>query len=52
MRRIGILMAHAESDPEFQAYVAAFREGLKKSGGWKVATSGSTFAGARSMTRN
>ena len=32
MRRIGVLMAHAESDPEFQAYVAAFREGLQKVG--------------------
>ena len=32
MRRIGVLMAHAESDPEFQAYVAAFREGLQKMG--------------------
>jgi putative ABC transport system substrate-binding protein len=32
MRRIGVLMAHAENDPEFQAYVAAFREGLQKLG--------------------
>ncbi len=32
MRRIGVLMAHAESDPEFQAYVTAFREGLQKLG--------------------
>ena len=32
MRRIGVLMAHAESDPEFHAYVAAFREGLQKLG--------------------
>ena len=32
MRRIGVLMAHSESDPEFQAYVAAFREGLQKVG--------------------
>ena len=27
MRRIGVLMAHPENDPEFQAYVAAFRDG-------------------------
>ena len=27
MRRIGVLIAHAESDPEFHAYLAAFREG-------------------------
>jgi putative ABC transport system substrate-binding protein len=32
MRRIGVLMAHAESDPEFEAYLAAFREGLEKLG--------------------
>jgi putative ABC transport system substrate-binding protein len=32
VRRIGVLMAHAESDPEFQAYLAAFREGLQKLG--------------------
>ena len=32
VRRIGVLMAHAESDPEFQAYVAAFREGLQNLG--------------------
>jgi len=32
VRRIGVLMAHAESDPEFHAYLAAFREGLQKVG--------------------
>ncbi len=32
VRRIGVLMAHAERDPEFEAYVAAFREGLQKLG--------------------
>jgi putative ABC transport system substrate-binding protein len=32
VRRIGVLMAHSESDPEFQAYLAAFREGLQKLG--------------------
>jgi putative ABC transport system substrate-binding protein len=32
MRRIGVLMAHPESDPEFKAYVAAFRGGLEKFG--------------------
>src|SRR3979411_1148212 len=30
VRRIGVLMAHAEVDPEFQAYVDAFREELQK----------------------
>ena len=32
MRRIGVLMAHGASDAEFQAYLAAFREGLQKLG--------------------
>jgi len=32
VRRIGVLMAIAENDPEGQARVAAFREGLRKLG--------------------
>jgi ABC-type uncharacterized transport system substrate-binding protein len=32
VRRIGVLMAFAESDPEAQARAAAFREGLQKLG--------------------
>ena len=32
MRRIGLLMAFAESDPEGQTFAAAFREGLQKLG--------------------
>ncbi len=32
MRRIGVLMAYAESVPEAQAWVATFREGLQKLG--------------------
>jgi putative tryptophan/tyrosine transport system substrate-binding protein len=32
VRRIGVLMAHTESDPEFQAYLGAFRDGLQKFG--------------------
>jgi len=32
MRRIGVLMGYAESDPEGQANVAAFREGLQELG--------------------
>jgi putative tryptophan/tyrosine transport system substrate-binding protein len=32
MRRIGVLMAHVETDSEFKAYVAAFRDGLQKLG--------------------
>jgi hypothetical protein len=31
MRRIGVLTAYSESDPEAQARVGAFREGLQKS---------------------
>src|SRR5262249_2626174 len=34
MRQIGMLMAHSESDPEFEAYVAAFPHGLQKVG-WR-----------------
>jgi len=30
--RVGVLMAYAESDPEAQASVAAFQEGLQKLG--------------------
>jgi putative tryptophan/tyrosine transport system substrate-binding protein len=32
LRRIGVLMAHPETDPEFRAYVTAFREGLENFG--------------------
>jgi len=32
MRLIGVLMAYAQSDPEGQAWVAAFREALQKLG--------------------
>jgi putative ABC transport system substrate-binding protein len=32
LRRIGVLMAYAESDAEAQAWVAAFREGLHRLG--------------------
>src|SRR5262249_13917705 len=32
MRRIGLLMGYAENDPEAQAWVAAFREGLQTLG--------------------
>ncbi|HKF09524.1 MAG TPA: ABC transporter substrate binding protein [Xanthobacteraceae bacterium] len=31
-KRIGVLMAHAESDAEFHDYLSAFREGLQKLG--------------------
>jgi putative tryptophan/tyrosine transport system substrate-binding protein len=32
VRRIGVLMAHSESDPEFQNYLSAFRQALRKLG--------------------
>jgi putative ABC transport system substrate-binding protein len=32
MRRVGVLMAHPDNDPEFKAYVGAFWEGLDKLG--------------------
>ena len=32
VRRIGVLMAHAENDAEFHDYLSAFREGLQKLG--------------------
>ena len=32
MRRLGVLMAHAENDPEGQIFVAVFRETLQKLG--------------------
>jgi putative ABC transport system substrate-binding protein len=35
MRRIGLLIQFAESDPNGQARVAAFREGLQKLG-WRI----------------
>jgi putative ABC transport system substrate-binding protein len=32
VRRIGVLMAHREADPEFGKYLGAFRQGLEKFG--------------------
>jgi hypothetical protein len=32
IRRVGVLMAHREGDPEFQEYLSAFRHGLEKFG--------------------
>jgi putative tryptophan/tyrosine transport system substrate-binding protein len=32
VRRVGVLMAHAETDPDFRACLAAFLEGLEKLG--------------------
>ena len=51
VRRVGVLMAHAESDPEFHAYLTAFREGLQKLGWTEGRNIQITLAGGRSMTR-
>jgi putative tryptophan/tyrosine transport system substrate-binding protein len=32
LRRIGVLMAHPESDPEYQSYLSAFRQELAERG--------------------
>ena len=34
VRRIGVLMAHAESDPEYKSYLTAFRQELAERG-WR-----------------
>jgi putative tryptophan/tyrosine transport system substrate-binding protein len=36
IRRIGVLMAHPENDPEYQSYLSAFRQELAERG-WKEA---------------
>ncbi len=47
VRRIGVLMGLAADDPESQARLAAFAQGLQQAG-WTVGqTSGSIIAGAR-----
>ena len=32
VRRVAVLMAHKEDDPEYQKYIGAFRQGLLKLG--------------------
>ena len=51
MRRIGVLMAHTENDPEFKDYLDAFRRGLQKVGWIEGRNIQLTPAGERSMTR-
>ena len=46
MRRIGVLMGFAESMPEAQANVAAFRDGLQKLG-WTEGRKGANQVRAR-----
>jgi putative tryptophan/tyrosine transport system substrate-binding protein len=46
MRRLGILMAGTESDPQYQADVAVFREGLQKLG-WVDGCAGRPAEGRR-----
>jgi len=52
MRRIAILMGFPEKDREGQAFVAAFRDGLRQLGWIEAATFGSTGAGLLPMTRH
>ena len=49
MRRVGVLMGVAESDPEGQARIAAFRLGLRIWVGPIVATCASSIGGRRGM---
>ncbi|MGB9064625.1 MAG: hypothetical protein WCC80_14780, partial [Pseudolabrys sp.] len=49
MRRIGVLAGLAENDPEMQADLAAFREGLHKLGWTEAAMSKSIIAGPPEM---
>ena len=50
MRRIGVLMSTAADDPEGQARIGAFQQGLQQIGlDRSAATCGSTTAGARAM---
>ena len=49
MRRIGVLMASAADEPELQARIAAFLQGLRNWAGPTAATCGSTRAGPRPM---
>ena len=49
MRRIGVLMGYAETDPAAQAQVAALRQELQKLVGRKGAISASMFAFRRRM---
>jgi hypothetical protein len=46
VRRIGLLMAFAESDPAAQSQVAAFRDALAKLGWTEGTISGSSCVGA------
>jgi len=51
LRRIGVLMAFAEDDPEAKARLAAFRQGWKSVDGRKAAMSASTLALRRPVHR-
>jgi hypothetical protein len=45
MPRIGVLMPFAENDPETTSRVTALRQGLRSSGGPRVATFASSIVG-------
>ena len=46
MRRIGVLVAISESDPEARRWAAAFQQGLEKLGWKTVEVPGSIIVGA------
>ena len=50
MRRIGVLMAHADSDPEFQDYVGWISGGTQKLGWTEGRNIDLIFGWGRSMT--
>jgi len=50
MRRIGVLMHLPENDPEAQARMRAFLQGLQQQAGLRVATCASTTGSVRRMS--
>src|SRR5262245_15872736 len=51
VRRIGVLMAYAQNDRDYQSYLAAFREELQKLGWTEGRNSRSTIAGQHELMR-
>ena len=51
IRRIGILSAFGEDDPEARGNIAVFRQALETLAGQTAATRGSTIVGAAPMPR-
>jgi hypothetical protein len=49
MRRVGVLMGAAETDPNAQTYIQSFRSRSRNSAGPTAQTSGSIIAGRRQL---